>query len=58
MIHRIVKLTLDPKEVESFLAMFAEKKERIRNVEGCLHLQLLQHTRYEKCTFYTEQVGK
>ena len=40
MIKRIVKLTFKETEVETFLKIFENKKKRIRNFSGCLHLEL------------------
>lgn len=42
MIVRIVKMTFREDEVESFKAIFDQKKEFIRSFEGCSHLKLLQ----------------
>jgi len=42
MIVRIVKLTFREEEVETFKKLFEQKKDKIRNFEGCLHLKLLQ----------------
>jgi quinol monooxygenase YgiN len=40
MIVRIVKMVFLPEHVESFVQLFDERKERIRNFEGCHHLEL------------------
>lgn len=40
MIKRIVKLTFKESEVETFLKIFENKKKKIRNFPGCLHLEL------------------
>ena len=42
MILRIVKLTFDPSEVDKFKEKFAANRSKIRNFEGCEHLELLQ----------------
>ncbi len=42
MLIRIVRLTFKPEATEQFLAMFHNTKERIRNFEGCHHLELWQ----------------
>ena len=42
MLVRIVKLTFRPDEVVAFQDFFAARKERIRSVAGCNHLQLWQ----------------
>lgn len=39
---RIVRLTLHPDKVETFLALFDEVSPRIRATDGCEHLILLQ----------------
>ena len=41
MITRLVKLTFDPNEVETFKAVFEASKEKIRAFPGCEHLELL-----------------
>lgn len=40
MIIRIVKLTFQEGGAEKFLELFEERKEEIRNFEGCLHLEV------------------
>jgi autoinducer 2-degrading protein len=42
---RVVKMTFRPEETGTFMALFAERKERIRNSEGCIHLELFQDIR-------------
>lgn len=42
MIVRIVKMHFRPEEVETFRGLFDGWKERIRNFEGCVHLELWQ----------------
>jgi heme-degrading monooxygenase HmoA len=42
MIKRIVKMTFRVDEVETFKALFHERKEQIRHFEGCQYLELLQ----------------
>jgi heme-degrading monooxygenase HmoA len=37
MITRIVKMTFRVDEIEAFLQLFEERKELIRNFEGCTH---------------------
>jgi quinol monooxygenase YgiN len=39
---RIVRLTFIPEKVNTFLEIFNNSKEKIRNFENCLHLELLQ----------------
>ena len=41
MIIRIVKMTFMPEKVNEFLEIFNSSKQRIRNFEGCSHLELL-----------------
>lgn len=41
MIIRIVKMTFQADKVSEFLSVFNESKERIRNMPGCSHLELL-----------------
>lgn len=42
MIIRIVKMTFDSAKTEDFLYHFDEWKNKIRNMPGCTHLELLQ----------------
>ena len=42
MLIRIVKMTFEPKEVENFRQLFDRNKNKIRNFEGCNHLELLR----------------
>ena len=42
MITRIVKMTFREEEIPAFQQLFEERKQRIRDVEGCTHLQLWQ----------------
>lgn len=41
MITRIVKLTFKPEEVDTFKTLFLSQKDKIRAVEGCCQLRLL-----------------
>ena len=41
-IIRIVKMTFRPEEIDAFKKLFEERKELIRNFEGCTHLELWQ----------------
>ncbi len=43
MIIRIVKMTFIPDRIDDFLEVFEATKHRIRNFEGCNHLELLRH---------------
>ncbi len=42
MIVRVVKMHFRTEEIPSFEALFNERKERIRNFDGCQHLELWQ----------------
>ena len=42
MLIRIVKMTFKKNEVENFLKVFEASKTKIRNFEGCQHLELWQ----------------
>jgi len=42
MIKRIVKMEFRPEEVENFKQLFEKNKTKIRNFEGCSHLELWQ----------------
>lgn len=42
MFVRIVKMSMKPKNISEFQKMFEEKKNRIRNSEGCRLLELYQ----------------
>jgi heme-degrading monooxygenase HmoA len=42
MIVRIVQMTFDPQKVDDFQLLFEERKQIIRNFEGCTHLELWQ----------------
>ena len=42
MIIRIVKMTLNPTMIDSFKENFTQNMDKIRNFEGCKHLELLQ----------------
>lgn len=44
MIIRIVRMHIIPDKVDEFLEIFDRTKEAIRNVDGCVHLELLQDT--------------
>jgi heme-degrading monooxygenase HmoA len=41
MIIRIVKMTFQLEKVDEFIHLFNESKELIRNMSGCMHLELL-----------------
>ncbi len=42
MIKRIVKLTFRVAEIDTFLDIFEQSKQKIRAREGCRHVELLQ----------------
>lgn len=39
---RVVRLSFKPEHIDDFLNLFEERKERIRNFEGCTYLELWQ----------------
>jgi len=42
MLIRIVKMSFKPEESANFLELFDQIKSKIRNVEGCEYLELMQ----------------
>jgi quinol monooxygenase YgiN len=52
MIKRLVKLTFRKDKIEDFKAVFETSKELIRQMPGCLHLELLQD-KNNPCIFFT-----
>jgi len=42
MLIRIVKMSFRPEESGNFLQMFDEIKQKIRNVDGCEYLELME----------------
>lgn len=52
MIKRIVKLTFNQDKVDIFLKNFEKNKLKIRNFEGCHHLELWRDT-YARNVFFT-----
>lgn len=52
---RIVKLSFKEEYIENFLLLFEERKQRIRNFEGCNYLELWQD-KSEKGVFYTYSI--
>lgn len=42
MLIRIVKMTFKAEEIDNFLGLFNESKDKIRHFPGCSHLELLQ----------------
>ncbi|MGO3707529.1 MAG: putative quinol monooxygenase [Mesonia hippocampi] len=51
MLVRIVKLTFEFAEIDNFKALFNASKEKIRNFEGCLFLELYQDMHQENVFF-------
>ena len=51
MLVRIVKLTFKKENIASFEAIFEENKIKIRHVEGCTFLELLQSKEAENVFF-------
>ena len=51
MIIRIVKMTFLPDKTEEFLKVFHQSKDKIRNFEGCEHLELLRDIRQPNVFF-------
>jgi len=54
-IIRIVKMTFREEEIPSFIELFSERKDQIRNFPGCSHLELWQHEK-EKNVFFTYSI--
>ncbi|MCK0190793.1 antibiotic biosynthesis monooxygenase family protein [Arenibacter sp. F20364] len=52
MLVRIVKLTFKKENIASFEAIFENNKKKIRQVEGCTFLELLQ-SKEDKNVFFT-----
>ncbi|AXT60158.1 antibiotic biosynthesis monooxygenase [Aquimarina sp. AD10] len=42
MIIRIVKMGFVPEEIDNFLEIFKENKNKIRNFDGCHHVELIR----------------
>lgn len=49
MLIRIVRMTFHPEAVDTFLAHFDRSAPRIRQVEGCEHLELWTDLRFPNC---------
>ncbi len=59
MIVRIVKMTFRPEAVPAFLELFDERKEQIRNFEGCTYLELWREAGKDNVFFtYSHWVGE
>lgn len=55
MIIRIVKMSFHPEKVADFLDVFENRKQLIRNVEGCQHLELWRDE-YENNIYFTYSI--
>lgn len=55
MIIRIVKMQFRPESVGDFLALFEDKKDRIAQFDGCLHVALWRDTDNENVFFTHSQ---
>lgn len=51
MIKRIVKLTFQEEKLEEFKSIFEASKFKIKNFEGCHHVELLQGTKPDNIFF-------
>lgn len=52
MLKRIVKMDFKAEKVEEFLANFQANKTKIRNFDGCTHLELLRD-KHNSSRFFT-----
>lgn len=55
MIVRIVQMNFEEQKVDSFLALFNERKSLIRHFEGCKHLELWQDA-HKPAIFFTYSI--
>jgi len=55
MIIRVVQMTFKPELVNQFVMLFEDRKEMIRNFDGCRHLELWQGTN-SNCVFFTYSI--
>lgn len=55
MIVRIVQMTFQEAEIDNFLSLFEERKQLIRNFDGCQHLELWQDE-HKKNIFFTYSI--
>lgn len=51
MLVRIVKLCINPKDCDTFLANFEQQKSTIRSFNGCQFLELYQDKKYSNIFF-------
>ncbi len=52
MLTRIVKMEFHPENVSEFICNFDAVKDKIKNFEGCTHVELLQD-KNDSCIFFT-----
>ena len=55
MITRIVKMNFRPEEVENFLTIFHQSKDKIRHMPGCKHLELW-NSQSDATIYYTYSI--
>ena len=55
MITRIVKMNFRPEEVENFLLIFHQSKDKIRHMPGCQHLELW-NSQSDTTIYYTYSI--
>ena len=55
MITRIVKMNFRPEEVENFLTIFHQSKDKIRHMPGCNHLELW-NSQSDATIYYTYSI--
>lgn len=51
MLVRIVKMNFNEGSIEAFKVFFDERKQKIRNFKGCLHLELWQDKTHSNIFF-------
>jgi heme oxygenase (mycobilin-producing) len=55
MVKRLVKLTFQEDKIEDFKEIFESSKNKIRAMEGCQHVELLNDI--SKTNVYTQPLG-
>ncbi len=55
MIVRIVQMTFKKEKVDDFLALFTDRKQLIRDFDGCTHLELWQDSK-DSNVFFTYSI--
>lgn len=55
MIVRLVRMSFQTDQIETFRSLFIERRNLIRNFPGCLHLELWQDN-YQKNVFFTYSI--